>query len=112
METAEGNLSATAVGQRRGESPLDAVVDMRIGTQMLLREASMQRLLRVFLVTLCLSAGSAFATPTWTVNSLNTIGCAAGATGFTTTVAGYTGGPERYRTQAGSGGLRYMGEEA
>src|SRR5437899_5525343 len=72
----------------------------------------MQRLLRVFLVTLCLSAGSAFATPTWTVNSLNTIGCAANATGFTTTVAGYTGGPERFRTQVDSGGLRYMDEDA
>ena len=63
-------------------------------------------------VTLCLSAGSALAVPTWTVNSLNSIGCTASTTNFTTTVAGYTGGGERFRTQVDSGGLRYMDEDA
>lgn len=63
-------------------------------------------------VTLCLSAGSVLAVPTWTVNSLNSIGCTASTTNFTTTVAGATGGGERFRTQVDSGGLRYMDEDA
>jgi hypothetical protein len=67
---------------------------------------------RVLFVMLCLFAGSALAVPTWTVNSLNSIGCAASTTNFSTTVASYTGGIERFRTQVDSGGLRYMDEDA
>jgi hypothetical protein len=59
---------------------------------------------------LCVNVASA--APTWVVNSLNTIGCASNATGFSTTVAGYAGGAERFRTQVDSGGLRYMDEDA
>lgn len=72
----------------------------------------MRRLRWALFVTFCLSAGSALAVPTWTVNSLNSIGCAAFNTNFTTTIAGFSGGSERFRTQVDSGGLRYMDEDA
>ena len=66
----------------------------------------------VLFVTSCLFGGSVLAVPTWTVNTLNSIGCTAFATNFSTTVAGVTGGGERFRTQVDSGGVRYMDEDA
>jgi len=49
---------------------------------------------------------------TWTVDSLNTIGCNQSKTTFSTTVSGYTGGNERFRTIVDQAGLRYMDEDA
>jgi hypothetical protein len=58
-------------------------------------------------------AASAAAAPVWTINSLNTIGCASSATNFSTTVSGASGtGPERFRTIVDAAGLRYMDEDA
>jgi hypothetical protein len=50
--------------------------------------------------------------PTWTVNSLDSIGCNSGDISFTTTLSGYTGGPERFHTVVEAGGLIYMNEDA
>jgi len=59
-----------------------------------------------------ISALSSFAAaaPTWTVNSLNTIGCSGSQTTFSTTVSGYTGGNEHWRTIVTVAGVRYMDE--
>jgi hypothetical protein len=54
-------------------------------------------------------AAAAAAAPVWTINSLDTIGCASGVTGFTTTITGVSGA-EYWRTIVDAGGLRYMDE--
>lgn len=48
----------------------------------------------------------------WAVQSLDTIGCEADETSFTTLVSGYEGGVERFRTTVDAGGQRYMDEDA
>lgn len=48
----------------------------------------------------------------WAVQSLDTIGCEADETSFTTLVSGYVGGVERFRTTVDAGGHRYMDEDA
>lgn len=48
----------------------------------------------------------------WSVVSLNTVGCNNGNIGFTMELAGYTGGPERFRTIVDAAGDRYMDEDA
>jgi hypothetical protein len=60
---------------------------------------------------LLLYVNAASAAPTWTVNSLDSTGCNSGDVHFTVTFAGITGAEFR-RTQADSGGLRYMDEDA
>ncbi len=71
----------------------------------------MKRLVLSLFGFFILGVNVASAAPTWTVNSLDTIGCASGATGFTVATAGTTGA-EHWRTQVDSGGLRYMDEDA
>jgi hypothetical protein len=66
----------------------------------------------IMALSLLLPATSHAAGPTWTVDSLNTIGCDSGNISFTTTVSGYTGGTERFRTIVEAGGLIYMDEDA
>jgi len=58
-----------------------------------------------------LSAPGTLSAATWTVDSLNSIGCNQSKTTFSTTVSGYTGGNERFRTIVDQAGLRYMDED-
>lgn len=53
-------------------------------------------------------------TESWTVVSLNSVGCANAATNFTTQVSGIMSFPTtlRFRTIVDAGGLRYMDEDA
>lgn len=55
------------------------------------------------------SEGSAI---TWSVVSLNSVGCNNANIGFTMELAGYSGGPERFRTIVDAAGDRYMDEDA
>jgi hypothetical protein len=78
----------------------------------------MKRILVIIIIAVALLSFAA-SSPTsaanglsWTVVSLNAIGCNSGAINFTTVLAGYTGGPERFRTIVDAGGLRYMDEDA
>jgi|GEM_PF-4058279 len=50
--------------------------------------------------------------PKWHVHSLYSVGCDASAIGFVTSLTGYQGGPERFRTTVDAGGVRYMDEDA
>lgn len=49
---------------------------------------------------------------TWSVVSLDTTGCNNFEIGFTMELAGYSGGPERFRTIVDAAGDRYMDEDA
>jgi hypothetical protein len=66
----------------------------------------------LFAVTLAAISSAAVAAPTWSVDSLNTIGCSGSATSFSTTLSGYTGGNEHWRTIVTAAGVRYMDEDA
>lgn len=59
-----------------------------------------------------LSAPCTLEAATWTVNSLDSIGCNESDIHFSTTLSGYTGGNERFRTIVDQAGLRYMDEDA
>ena len=59
-----------------------------------------------------LSAATAMAAPIWTVDSLDAIGCNEHDIHFSTTVSGYTGGNERFRTTVDQTGVRFMDEDA
>lgn len=79
--------------------------------------ARQNRWLLVFILLAVLLVGAFGAQAqagTWYVASLNTLGCANGATNFTTTVAGIPVFPTtlRFRTIVDAGGLRYMDEDA
>jgi hypothetical protein len=58
-----------------------------------------------------LSAPGALSAATWTIDSLNSIGCNQNNITFSTTLSGYTGGNERFRTTVDQAGLRYMDED-
>ena len=68
--------------------------------------------LAAFVLSMSFAAAAA-AAPVWTINSLDTIGCATNITHFSTTVSGASGtGPEHFRTIVDAAGLRYMDEDA
>ena len=82
-------------------------------------ESHLPRPLRTLILECLLLATALAAAPAgaggqldWDVIQMNQVGCANGATQFTTEVSGYSGGPERFRTIVDANGLRYMDEDA
>ena len=66
-----------------------------------------------FLFTLVfVGATFAVAPISWTVKSLESVSCNSVGINFITTLSGYTGGSERFRTTVDAGGNRYMDEDA